>query len=79
MNQGVVARMKKSLLLHALSLKDRILEPSTLPIHGHVWAYQKALSSKEEFVGNCITMLSSLGMHHLSIQWKEDILAFDTQ
>jgi len=71
--------MKKSLLLHALSLKDRMLEPSTLPIHGHVWAYQKSLYSKEEFVGNCITMLSSLGMHHLSIQWKEDILAFDTQ
>jgi len=71
--------MAKSLLLHSLSLKDRILEPNKLPLNGQVWAYNKDHCSKEEFVGNCITMLSFLGMQNASIQWKEDILAFDTQ
>jgi hypothetical protein len=71
--------MSKSLLLHSLSLKDRILEPNKLPLNGQVWAYNKEEHSKEEFVGNCITMLSLLGMQNASIQWKEDILAFDTQ
>ncbi len=71
--------MSKSLLLHSLSLKDRILEPNKLPLNGQVWAYNKEQHSKEEFVGNCITMLSLLGMQNASIQWKEDILAFDTQ
>ena len=71
--------MSKSLLLHSLSLKDRILEPNKLPLNGQVWAYNKEKYSKEEFVGNCITMLSLLGMQNASIQWKEDILAFDTQ
>lgn len=71
--------MSKSLLLHSLSLKDRILEPNKLPLNGQVWAYNKEQYSKEEFVGNCITMLSLLGMQNASIQWKEDILAFDTQ
>ncbi len=71
--------MSKSLLLHSLSLKDRILEPNKLPLNGQVWAYNKEHCSKEEFVGNCITMLSLLGMQNASIHWKEDILAFDTQ
>jgi len=71
--------MSKSLLLHSLSLKDRILEPNNLPLNGQVWAYNKELHSKEEFVGNCITMLSLLGMHDADIHWKEDILAFDAQ
>lgn len=71
--------MSKSLLLHSLSLKDRILEPNKLPLNGQVWAYNKEQYSKEAFVGNCITMLSLLGMQNASIQWKEDILAFDTQ
>jgi len=71
--------MSKSLLLHSLSLKDRILEPNKLPLNGQVWAYNKKQHSKEEFVGNCITMLSLLGMQNASIQWKEDILAFDTR
>ena len=48
-------------------------------MNGQVWAYNKEQYSKEEFVGNCITMLSLLGMQNASIQWKEDILAFDTQ
>lgn len=69
--------MAKSLLLHSLSLKDRILEPNRLPLNGQVWAYNKESHSKEEFVGNCITMLSMLGMHDADIHWKEDILAFD--
>lgn len=69
--------MKKSLLLHALSLKDRILEPNQLPLAGQVWAYDKSLYTKEEIVGNCISMLSLLGMHDASIQWNNDILAFD--
>jgi len=71
--------MSKSLLLHSLSLKDRILEPNKLPLNGHVWAYNKEKHSKEEFVGNCISMLSLLGMQDASIQWKEDILAFDAK
>jgi len=71
--------MSKSLLLHSLSLKDRILEPNKLPLNGQVWAYNKQSHSKEAFVGNCISMLSLLGMQNASIQWKEDILAFDTQ
>lgn len=71
--------MSKSLLLHSLSLKDRILEPNKLPLNGQVWAYNKQLHSKEEFVGNCITMLSMLGMHDANIHWKEDILAFDAR
>lgn len=70
--------MSKSLLLHSLSLKDRILEPNKLPLSGQVWAYNKEQYSKEAFVGNCITMLSLLGMQNADIHWKEDILAFDT-
>lgn len=72
-------KLSKSLLLHSLSLKDRILEPNRLPLNGQVWAYNKQKHSKEEFVGNCITMLSLLGMHDANIHWKEDILAFDAQ
>lgn len=71
--------MSKSLLLHSLSLKDRILEPNRLPLSGQVWAYNKQKHSKEEFVGNCLTMLSLLGMHDADIHWKEDILAFDAR
>ncbi|MDT8377209.1 MAG: hypothetical protein RQ867_10805 [Mariprofundaceae bacterium] len=71
--------MSKSLLLHSLSLKDRILEPNKLPLNGQVWAYNKQSHSKEAFVGNCLTMLSLLGMQDADIHWKEDILAFDAR
>ncbi|MCF7822314.1 MAG: hypothetical protein K9M17_07755 [Mariprofundaceae bacterium] len=71
--------MSKSLLLHSLSLKDRILEPNRLPLNGQVWAYNKQSHSKEAFVGNCLTMLSLLGMQDADIHWKEDILAFDAR
>jgi len=67
----------KSLLLHALSLRDRILEPNHLPISGQVWAYDKESCSREMFVGNCITMLSVLGMEDAELSWNEDIMAFD--
>jgi len=67
----------KSLLLHALSLRDRILEPNNLPISGQVWAYDKESCSREMFVGNCITMLSVLGMQDAEVSWNKDIMAFD--
>lgn len=70
--------MKKSLLLHALSLNDRILEPNKLPINGQVWAYDRSEISREAFVGNCITMLHLMGMEQADISWSEDILAFDS-
>jgi len=66
-----------SLLLHALSLNDRILEPNELPVAGHVWAYNKTGISREEFVGNCMSMLSLLGIQDAEISWKDNIMAFD--
>lgn len=71
--------MKKSLLLHALSLNDRILEPNHLPLNGYVWAYDKDACSREMFVGNCITILSLMGMEGAQISWSNDIMAFDVQ
>lgn len=71
--------MKKSLLLHALSLNDRILEPNHLPLNGYVWAYDKTAYSREMFVGNCITVLSLMGMEGAQISWSDDIMAFDVQ
>ncbi|ATX79810.1 hypothetical protein Ga0123461_1396 [Mariprofundus aestuarium] len=69
--------MSRSLLLHALSLNDRILEPNQLPVSGHVWGYDKEDISREEFVGNCMSMLSLLVIHDAEISWEEDIMAFD--
>ncbi|GAV20937.1 hypothetical protein MMIC_P1915 [Mariprofundus micogutta] len=66
-----------SVMLHALSLNDRMLEPSQLPVSGHVWAYDKAEASREEFVGNCMSMLSFLDIHDAEISWEDDIMAFD--
>ncbi len=69
--------MTGSLLLHALSLNDRVLEPNRLPIAGRVWAYSKEGCSREMFVGNCISLLSLLGVDNARINWKDDIMAFD--
>ncbi|MDX8407408.1 MAG: hypothetical protein R8L58_03370, partial [Mariprofundaceae bacterium] len=69
--------MSESLLLHALSLNDRVLEPNSLPVAGRVWAYDKEDVSREMFVGNCISMLSLLGVDNAKINWKDDIMAFD--
>lgn len=69
--------MGTSLLLHALSLRDRILEPNQLPLAGHVWAFAKEECSREMFVGNCISMLSSLGIEDVEVSWNDDIMAFD--
>ncbi|ATX81885.1 hypothetical protein Ga0123462_1016 [Mariprofundus ferrinatatus] len=69
--------MSTSLLLHALSLNDRILEPNQLPVSGHVWGYDKEHTSREEFVGNCISMLSLLHIQDAEINWDDDIMAFD--
>ena len=71
--------MSTSLLLHALSLNDRILEPNQLPISGHVWGYDKENICREEFVGNCISMLSLLAIHNAEISWDDDIMAFDVK
>ena len=69
--------MPHSMMLHALSLHDRMLEPNQLPVDGRVWAYAKAHNSKEGFVGHCICMLSLMGIHDASIHWSEDIMACD--
>lgn len=71
--------MSTSLLLHALSLNDRILEPNQLPVSGHVWGYDKQSISREEFVGNCISMLSLLGIQNAEISWDDEIMAFDVK
>ncbi|MDQ6971757.1 MAG: hypothetical protein Q9M30_03840, partial [Mariprofundaceae bacterium] len=72
--------MDKSLLLHALSLNDRILEPHSLPLHGRVWAYAKDECSRDGFIGHCLTMLSQLGLTAGGISLgKKDIVAFDAQ
>ncbi|OIO75023.1 MAG: hypothetical protein AUJ57_01010 [Zetaproteobacteria bacterium CG1_02_53_45] len=68
---------RSSVLLHALSLNDRILEPNQLPVSGHVWAYDKTDVSREEFVGNCMSMLSLLEIQDAEISWEDDIMAFD--
>jgi len=68
-----------SLLLHALSLNDRMLEPNQLPVSGHVWGYDKESFSREEFVGNCLNMLSLLGIQDAEISWEDDIMAFDVK
>ncbi len=69
--------MGESILLHALSLNDRMLEPNELPVAGRVWAYPKEQVSREMFVGHCITLLSVLGVEDAEINWKDDIMAFD--
>lgn len=72
--------MSKPLLLHALSLNDRILEPNRLPLHGRVWGYSKEDCSRDGFVGHCLTMLSELGMTAGGVSLSNrDILAFDAQ
>lgn len=73
------AFMKRSLLLHALSVNDRMLEPNDLPLYGQVWAYAKDNVGREAFVGHCLTMLSLLGMQASDISWQEDIMAFDAK
>lgn len=71
--------MEKSLLLHALSLKDRMLEPRELPLHGRVWGYAKKGTSHEGFVGHCLTMLASIGLEARDIGWRDNIMAFDAR
>jgi len=72
--------MKKSILLHSLSLKDRMLEPNKLPLHGRVWGYAKEKCSRDAFIGHCLTMLSLFGMHASDISLKKrDIVAFDAE
>lgn len=70
--------MSKPLLLHALSLNDRILEPNRLPLHGRVWAYAKEECTRDGFIGHCLTMLSELGMTAGGISLSnKDVVAFD--
>jgi len=72
--------MTKSLLLHALSLNDRILEPNSLPLHGRVWGYAKEECTRDGFIGHCLTMLSELGMTAGGISLSnKDVVAFDAQ
>lgn len=72
--------MSKSLLLHALSLNDRMLEPNRLPLHGRVWGYAKEDCSRDGFIGHCVTMLSELGMTAGGISLSnKDVVAFDAQ
>jgi len=72
--------MSKPLLLHALSLNDRMLEPNRLPLHGRVWGYAKEDCSRDGFVGHCLTMLSALGMTAEGIPLSNrDVVAFDAQ
>jgi len=72
--------MKKPLLLHALSLKDRMLEPNRLPLHGRVWGYAKEECGCDAFIGHCLTMLSLLGMQASDIcLGKKEVVAFDAQ
>ena len=72
--------MKKSILLHALSLTDRMLEPNKLPLYGRVWGYAKEQCSRDGFIGHCLTMLSLFGMHASNISLKNrDIVAFDAE
>jgi len=72
--------MKKSVLLHALSLNDRILEPNKLPLHGRVWGYAKEKCGRDAFVGHCLTMLALFGMQASNISLKKkDIVAFDAE
>ncbi len=72
--------MKKPLLLHALSLKDRILEPNSLPLHGWVRGYAKDECSREAFIGHCLTSLSLSGLEASDIALgKKDIVAFDAR
>jgi hypothetical protein len=69
--------LKNKLLLHALSIQDRILEPNSLPLLGRVWVYSKDGCSKDLFVGHCVTMLSRLGLSASDIQLRDDVMAFD--
>lgn len=72
--------MSKPLLLHALSLNDRILEPNNLPLHGRVWGFAKKECTRDGFVGHCLTMLSELGMTAGGISLtNRDVVAFDAQ
>ncbi len=72
--------MSKPLLLHALSLNDRILEPHSLPLHGRVWGYAKEECSRDGFIGHCLTMLSELGLTASGISLSnKDVVAFDAQ
>lgn len=72
--------MSKSLLLHALSLNDRMLEPNRLPLHGRVWGYAKEDCSRDGFIGHCVTMLAELGMTAGGISLSnKDVVAFDAQ
>jgi len=69
--------MNNRLLLHALSIQDRILEPNSLPLLGRVWVYSKEGCSKDLFVGHCVTMLSRLGLSASDIHLRDDVMAFD--
>jgi len=72
--------MSKPLLLHALSLNDRILEPNSLPLHGQVWGYAKDECTHDGFIGHCLTMLSQLGVTAGGISLSnKDIVAFDAE
>ncbi len=72
--------MRKPLLLHALSLKDRMLEPNRLPLHGRVWGYAKEECGCDAFIGHCLTMLSLLGMQASDISLgKKEVVAFDAE
>ncbi|MDX8377167.1 MAG: hypothetical protein R8L53_04005 [Mariprofundales bacterium] len=68
---------EKSLLLHALSRCDRMLEPSSLPVTGTVWAFPKKECSRNAFIAYCLEMLSHLGMQVGNISWDQELMTFD--
>lgn len=71
--------MNKSLLLHALSLRDRILEPHSLPLQGYVFGFTKVGCSKMAFTGKCLSLLALFGIEDVDIDWDEHIMAFDAK
>jgi hypothetical protein len=74
--------MSKPLLLHALSVHDRMLEPNELPLYGRVWAYSKEECGREAFVSYCLSVMASLGMQsrkNIDLSLRQDVIAFDVE
>jgi len=71
--------MGESLLLHALSVHDRIIEPRDPPLVGRVWAYDKRRTTPEGFIGHCLTVLGALGIGDAAFSWRDDLIAFDAK
>jgi len=74
--------MSKPLLLHALSVKDRMLEPNELPLHGRVWAFSKEECGREAFVSYCLAVMANLDMKSgkgMDLSLRRDVIAFDAE